>query len=219
MLAYSISVWARGHKGAARLLLVVSLLLLNVTAWIAGNLLAASGFEQAGGLVLLFSLIGAVFLLAYPARGARFSHRKAFDGALAGCTFVLVMLLSAAPVDGPLPFASNNAQAASVSAGSEAPPRYKKMLRKLARQIRGHYRDGDDAKKTLLILLTVIVGILLIGVVLALACSIACSGAEVIAIIVGALGITGIVIGAISIIRRIVKGPRKKAEAPKEPAG
>ncbi|RYY39975.1 MAG: hypothetical protein EOO08_07930 [Chitinophagaceae bacterium] len=218
MLAYSISVWARGHKAAARVLLIVTFVLLNATAWVAGNWLAAEGHTDIGIPFYLSTIAGTLLLLSYPARRARFLQRKMYDGALAACTFTMVMLLSAAP-EGSLPIGGSSAQAASVRASAQAPPKYKKLMRKWARKLRAHYRDGSDGQRAGLIVLTVLVGILLIVGVLALACSIACSGAEVVAIIVGALGVVGVVWGAVAVIRRIVKGPRKKAEPANVPAG
>ncbi|GAB4093765.1 hypothetical protein [Flaviaesturariibacter terrae] len=216
---YSISVWARGHKAAARILLFVALAALNGTAWIAGNWLAAAGAEAPGELLFPVALLSALLLLAYPAGRATYRVRKRFDSALMGCTCLLVLLLSAGPEEGPLPLAATAAQAASVSASVSAPPKSRKLLRRLARRLRAHYRSSNDNGKAALIVLTIVLGLLLAVLVVALACNVACSGAELLAIIVGLLGLAGIVFGVMAVIRRIVNGPRKKPAPAPSPAG
>ncbi|RYY64315.1 MAG: hypothetical protein EOO12_10010 [Chitinophagaceae bacterium] len=214
-----LSCWARDHRWPARLLLLLSILLLNVAAWVAGNCLAAGGYDGGPGWITTLAFAASALLLAYPPGRASYRLRKSFDGALTACTFLLVMLLSAGPEEGPLPFQANTAQAAAVSADAPAPPKNKKLLRRLARRLRAHYRGAGEGGQAALIVLTIVVGLLLAGLVLVLSCSIACSGAEVLAIIVGALGLAGIVLGVIAIIRRIVNGPRKKPAPTPEPAG
>lgn len=69
---------------------------------------------------------------------------------------------------------------------------------------------GDKTKKTLLTILTIIVALGVLFLVAALSCSIACSGAEALALLVGLAGLAAVIVFTRLVLRRIKFGPRKK---------
>ncbi len=79
----------------------------------------------------------------------------------------------------------------------------------IAAKISGN-KEGEG--KAGLIILAIIVAVGLLYLVAALSCSLSCNGADGAAIAVGLLGAAAVVLGLIAVIRRIKRGPKKKAE-------
>jgi len=85
----------------------------------------------------------------------------------------------------------------------------KKMLKSKLHEWRKHYKEAGSGGKAALIILSILVAVGLIFLLSALACSIACSGAEALSIIVLILGVGLIIFLLVRVIQRITKGPSK----------
>jgi hypothetical protein len=224
-----ISRWALQHRITARLLILLCYLLLNATAFIIGSLI--------NPLPLWFSwLITLPFLIAllsYPSRKRKseyrnFYHaRKASDLVLAACTFLLIV--SSVSRYGAVPHTTpQNAAIASMQAPAAEKPGKKKFtihfnkkgffakhwkkIKTHVREIRAALLKPGGAGKAALIILTILGAIVLLYVVAALSCSIACSGAEGLAFTVALLGTGLVVFLTVVVIRRIQHGPKKLPE-------
>ena len=66
-----ISTWAKAHKWPARIILVLSLLLLNITGILTGYLLKELAVIVPGSVLLLTILLYVWAILSYPARSTR----------------------------------------------------------------------------------------------------------------------------------------------------
>lgn len=95
---------------------------------------------------------------------------------------------------------------------------YKTLSRKeLVKEYR-YYRqlqkeDPSTAGTVGLIILTILGALVLAYVVAALACSISCGGSEALAVVVAIIGLAAVVLGAIWLIRKIVRKRRRNAAA------
>ncbi len=95
----------------------------------------------------------------------------------------------------------------------------KRILRQeFKRQLKEHVKatiSGNKQKQneTLYIILTIIAALGLLYLLAALACHIACSGAEGLAIVIGILGTAGIIWGAVALIRKISGKKRAREKA------
>ena len=69
---------------------------------------------------------------------------------------------------------------------------------------------GDKTKKTLLSILTIIVALGVLFLIAALSCSIACSGSDAMALLVGVAGLAAVIVFTRLVLRRIKFGPKKK---------
>jgi hypothetical protein len=75
-------------------------------------------------------------------------------------------------------------------------------------------RDKDGGAKAALIILTIVVALGLLYLVAAIACSLSCNGSDAAAAVVAILGLAAIALGMFFVIRRIVRGPKKKTAEP-----
>ena len=86
-----------------------------------------------------------------------------------------------------------------------------KNLRQRIKAYRKAYKEMTKSQKTWAIIgVVILAGLVAMGVA-ALACNIACSGSEGIALILVILGFVGAIIGAVKLIQRITRGPKKPA--------
>lgn len=183
----------------------------------------------------------ALFLLAmifYPGKSRKkksgkaifYAWQKSCDLALIASSFFALTLLSNADSGGM--FLSNSTRASSSSlpqpasgllteghaaSTTEIKRAEKKKLRTTLRAEWKNYKmlrkqgRKDEAGESILIVLTVLVALGLTILLTALSCSISCGGAEGLAIFVFVLGLAGIVLGSIAIIRQIRRKSRQGA--------
>lgn len=216
-----LSYWAKLHPQAARLLIILLYIPVNITAYLLGSLLWDAGIQ----LTTLF-LQSIVFLVLalfvfYPAK-ASFLKRKIFHGSMALCTFLMICFYGN-QINHPNPniFIFNSTHAVSNTTVNEYPvksqiSKSKKENRQLKNELRKQLKKSEDRKplptwaKVLLILLTSIAGVFLLALLIYLSCSLACNGAEALAVIVFLAGLFGIFFGGYLLNQLILGKKRKK---------
>jgi len=244
-----ISTWAKAHKWPARIILVLSLLLLNITGILTGYLLKELAVIVPGFVLLLTILLYVWAILSYPARSTRsryapgqyYTRQKTRDFILAGTAFILFVCIS-----------NNNklvsASFLSLQAATNAHPpdsqgraykpvwkfsasmkdengkmlKWKERKKLLKEQIRGIKKSNELSKgqKVALTILAVLVALGLLYVVAALACNLSCSGSDAAAVIVGLGGGALVIVLLVVAIRAIYNKKRKELrKQEKEAAG
>lgn len=243
-----ISHWAKDHKRSARMLIIVSFVLLNVLGIATGNLLSSLDISIPELVLYLFVAAAAAGFIFYPSRSfkeqrskaAFYVRQKSCDLLLAGSTFFMIVCIAnqpghlfrsiqplhattaattSLPKDSTLKnYKSITAFAASMKNENGKPLKWKERKKLLKDQVRA-IRDSEEmsqAAKILLIILSVIVAAALILGVATLACNIACSGSEALAIVVGVVGIGLVVWLLIVVIRNILGKKGKKVKDPEK---
>jgi len=239
---YQISLWARHHVWATRLLYVVLYLLINLTGWLLGEQLAAVGIQLTQATFYTGAALLLMAFFVYPSKHKRkkrrfYAWQKSCDVALITGTFILIVCL-AQPQSLPPAWlqVSFNAQATEVvTPASEKPvvQQKKSIFRKLAQgavkwlgidkavqkkvqknwlQLKKEYKDSTKGEKIALIIVCALVAVALIGLLGALACELSCNGSEGAAVLVMLLG-TGLVIFLlVKVIQRINRGPKSRQQ-------
>ncbi|HEV7332600.1 MAG TPA: hypothetical protein VGN63_16295 [Flavisolibacter sp.] len=243
----TISYWARSHKAAARALLVLSYLLLNSIGWQMGVLLHDSGIlfsETALTITVAIYLAGAVF---YPAKRWKtvwgsnkyYIRQKTCDFLLISGTFAMIVYAGNRAES----FPSSVAATAAVTSNSLAPgdsvKRHKsvaefasamkdskgrllqwKERKKILKQQVNEIKKAPamtSAERTFLTILFVLLAIGLEMGVLALSCSLSCSGSEGAALLVG-VGGTALIIFLLVVVIRSLHKKKTVATTSKAPA-
>jgi len=95
-----ISVWAKHHPWTARIIIVVSFILLNVLGFTTGLLLHDSGIYLPLAVLLFFACLYATGFIAYPFKtkngkyrlgASRYVRQKTCDILLAGSTYLMIV--------------------------------------------------------------------------------------------------------------------------------
>ncbi|HLO37824.1 MAG TPA: hypothetical protein VK173_05020 [Lacibacter sp.] len=219
-----LSYWAKVNPQRARFLIVLIYILINIIGLIAGSLLWASGIQLEESFMFVLAVTVVSLYIIYPKKAAYYK-RKIFHGLMAVCTFLIITVFGN-QLHNPNPqlFFVNTTQAVTHITNSEQldihePTNIKKEKRLQKKEAGSLWKklaaknDRSKAAKILLIVLTVIVALGLLYVLAALSCTIACSGAEALAVLVALVGTFGIVFGAIRIIQHILGKERKKKRA------
>jgi hypothetical protein len=97
-----ISIWAKWHKWPARLLLVLSILLLNITGIVTGLMLNKLGLLLPASIFFLFLLLYFAAFILYPSRSQRkklqpavfYRRQKTCDMLLAAAAFCMFICIS-----------------------------------------------------------------------------------------------------------------------------
>jgi membrane protein implicated in regulation of membrane protease activity len=157
--------------------------------------------------------------------------QKSYDMVLIVCTFVMFVFFGNHQTSPVNYFVSNASAATSFShpkdstKGYKSVDEFKKMMKDengktlkwkerkklLKKQIKGIKKADDlsDGSKVLLIILCVLLAVVLAYGVAAIACSLSCSGAEGAAVVVAILGLAGVVLLTLFLIRGIVRKSKK----------
>jgi hypothetical protein len=234
-----VSIWARFHPQQARIYIVIIKIILWGMAIVTGKTIAETGIILSPLPVVICAIILILAASVYPQKSAtgysgkqNYTLRKSLDFTLAFTTFILISSLVAntnSAVSNPrLPLVSE------ASANKVNPPtadeilaslkyrdkstltqQEKRILKKeFGKQLLVYAKakvSGDkNGAKALLIILTIIGAIGLTYVLAGLACSISCSGADGLAILVAVVGLTGILWGTIATIKAIKRHYGKK---------
>jgi hypothetical protein len=226
-----LSVWAKHHSVLARIIIIVSRILLFLIACFLGKQLTVYGIELSPLWIYFF--IGVFFIAGatYPRQrsSSNYFKRKLYDGVVAACGFFITLSL-VAQLDSP--FASARATTVDPSpykyaeakilleqfkkgektkfTGKEKRVIKKEFNHQLIRYAKAKITGNKaDAEQALLIFLACIAAVGLLYLVLALACTLSCNGSDAAAVIVAVLGLAGIIWGLIAVIRAI---NRKKAK-------
>ncbi len=228
----NISLWAKEHAITTRLLIVLVIYpLFNLTGWFLGDLLAIQGFHLYSFWGYPLSLIVILIMLTYPSSADRsvyrrsYTRRKIMDGLLAGTTFLFIVMTGnnftsfSDATAMPASYASSFPQAVEKPGPVSKSNFQKKAVRKWFHALRKKYRDASNSNKVLLTILAIVVGIFLFMGLIALTCSIACAGSEALAYVVFFLGMAGIILGLVKIIKSIHRGPKKPTVSQPAPSG
>ena len=220
-----LSLWARDHKHAARVTIIISYILLNVIGLFLGDVIHSLNIEFTPLFFLFAISLTLLGWMIYPSKKRKHQYKnfyvrqKSADLILVSATLLFIMYLGNSLNNNSSSF-RNPLQAASIvntnNAGNISTPTVtktavsKKSLRKKIRSeiksIRKAYKDSTKSQKTLYIILAVLAAAGLAYGLAAVACGISCSGSEALAIVVFAVGLGGIIFGLIKLIQRITRG-------------
>lgn len=236
-----ISVWAKNHKWAARFLIIGGFILLNILGIATGSLLRNIQFNFSPVVLFVLIIIVLVAFSLYPSKSLKgklnsstfYIRQKACDLILVISTFFMITYISNRQ-EVPL-FSSHPANAAVVNNtllkkdktykpvsefsktmkdNSSKKLKWKERKKLLKKQLNGITKANDLSKteKIILMILSISAAVGLAILLAALACNIACSGAEGLAVLVAIVGYGLITMLLIFAIRAIVG---KKAIPPK----
>ena len=240
-----ISLWASRHIWPTRFLIFLIYVLLHALGWIAGDLLSSISIELNHAFLYMSIALTIAALLIYPTHNKKISSpklyrlHKAADIMLASATFILIVFTANRWTHTLPGNHANGASVVSVLPGNmksfnESEPKpakevvspdhkrkktsfreWRKKMKEAFRKIRQAYRKGENGERIVLIIVSIIGAVILILLLAALSCSIACSGLEALAIVLYIAGTTGIIIGLVKIIQGINKKYNKKKKATK----
>jgi hypothetical protein len=164
-------------------------------------------------------LVILVLASIYPPRkkkvnpGNSYLYRKLNDVLLAATTFSLIVVTgNRYNAIQPVPDIQVHANVYFSSSVSsiEKPVKEKKKLNKFIKDLKKKYKGLSKSEKTIVIIAVILVAVLLIFLLGALACNLACVGSEGLAYLVFFLGLGAIVFGAVKIIRSIKRKSGEK---------
>jgi len=214
-----LSFWAHEHIWTTRLLLFFIIYpLFNLTGWILGSALYAEGFSISRAWAYPLSLVTFILIAFYYTNREKRSYAgtRIIHLLLVLTSFGFILITGTRHTGEEM--TKTNADYNYFVRASETVPikpsvkKQKKGVNRLLDKLRKKYQKADNGTKAVLIILTILVAIGLTLLVGALACSIACSSSEALGYIVFFLGFASIIFGAVKIIHRISKGPKKKTE-------
>lgn len=238
-----LSFWAKQHKWSSRFIIVFSFLIMNALAIITGSLFNDLNINFPVWFLVLSILAFSFAWLKYPNedqdRGRTYVLRKTCDSILIGSTFLMLTFFGnhrLNPFDNSILFASTvNSYSLpkdstkayksvedfkkSLYDESGKPLKWKERKKLLKEQVKAIKKDKtiSDGGKVGLIILCVLLALILAYGVAALACSLSCAGSDAAAVIVAVLGLGGIVLLTIFLIRSIIrKSKKEKAKEVKE---
>lgn len=238
-----LSFWGKQHKWSSRFIIVFSFIIMNALAIFTGSLFRDLNINFSVGFLLLSILAFSFAWLKYPNekqdRSRTYALRKTCDSILIGSTFLMLTFFGNQqlnPFDNSALFAStvnsyslpkDSAKAyksvedfkKSLYDESGKPLKWKERKKLLKQQVKAikHDKAMSDGGKVGLIILCVLLALILAYGVAALACSLSCAGSDAAAVIVAVLGLGGIVLLTIFLIRSILrKSKKEKAKEVKE---
>ena len=229
-----VSLWALHHKVLARVIIVVSYLILNVIGFICGDLFFSLHIILTPVFFYITSALVIITFLVYPKKKKNktfktlYARQKIADVLLISATFLFIVyswnsynygrsVNPLNPVFAVSVATANNSKVAKIDNSLSkkkidhaSKKSYKKYVRSIVRAVRKKYKDSTPGQKVLYISLLVIAAILAIFLISALACNIICSGAEALGYLILILGIGGVIFGLVKLIQRVKRGPPQK---------
>jgi hypothetical protein len=241
-----ISLWATRHKWQARILIVVSFLLLNILGFYTGMRLSDTGVSLPVGFILANGLLYIGVFILYPFRNKRktisYFRQKGYDLVLASSTFLMIVFLGNHPdqlfrysptlnaalskSNTSLPgdsltssYKSLNEFTASMKNENGKLLKWKERKKLLKAQINAIKNSSEPSSggKVALIILSVLVAAGLLYGVAALACSLSCGGSDAAAVVVG-IGGAALVIFLLILAIKAILGKKKKGKITPSPA-
>lgn len=233
-----LTLWAQARPTKARFLLIILHILLVMVAIRLGLALDLAGVSISVIGPLLAAAVILLGFMAYPygkpiAR-ATWRRRKTAEATILTGAVVAIALLAVQLVSAPIAAIPTTTTAPSAhftslthpdatldAATVERKGRDKRLWRRAMRAkvkdyLRGQQRKIDNWGAAALITLSVLLAVFLEMLILALACSISCNGAEGLAVVVGVLGTAGVIILAVVGIGAILRAKRR-SENPDDP--
>lgn len=215
-----LSTWARAHAATSRFLIVCIYILLNISGLFVGDILNSMGFtfNPIVWFVIMITTLMGVFI--YPSRKLKSSYKNFYkrqkfaDGILITSTFFFIIYFGNTFGHTPQTSIASSFAVSIMNTGYSSTnvvaskKEVRKNLRQKIKEIRKQYKQSTKGQKTLYIILAILAAAGLIYLMLGLSCSIACSGSEALAYIVGGVGIGAIIFGLVKLIQRITRGKR-----------
>lgn len=231
------SLWAFHHPRAARLLIVLCYLVLNVAGLLIGDLLLAMDVPVSMPFVYGLGAMAATAFLLYPQRKENHRYRnfylrqKSCDGILITTTLLLVISAANLRHQAATPFhlpgvhaavpapAYSNAPAVAVKPAKKASffKEVKTALVKSFQKARHYYKAISTRDKILLTALLALLAAAAMYGVIAWACSLSCSGSEAVGWIVLIAGTGAVLFLVFWAARAINRAYRRRRERHKEP--
>ena len=238
-----LSAWAKKNPWKARLIIIVSHILILLLAWFTGSELFGWSDTLPNFLKIAFVLVFIIAAFSYPAKKDRsygrsysYAKQKTCDFLLALSTFGMVTGIAAS---GEISFGSLSPLYASTSSiESKGDPtaeeilaslkfRDKKSLTKqektiLKTEFKKQLKIYAQAKITGnkaegdnagLLILAILGAVGLFYLVAALSCSLSCNGSDAAAVVVLVLGTAVIVLGLLAVIRSLRRKKRRRIES------
>lgn len=237
-----LSLWARRHPRLARLCIILLYIPINITGLITGDLLFDLGVQLAGSFLIAAMAVFVIAVFFYPNRNAAINtskqalnlRRKTSDLVLISATFGMICFTGnqinvaipfyplATKIAGYSPASHDTFLKETTGPASGGPVSNKKAVRKqlrhLMQEFRRSYKGNPEGEKIALIALTLIVATSLVGLLAALACSIACAGSEALSYFVFFGGTIAIGFLTYFILHRLING-RPKSKPRTAPVG
>ncbi len=229
-----ISVWAKHHAGHARIVIVIIKIVLLITAVYSGKLIYECGIALSPVLAILSALLIIAAALIHPEKSLPIDSKKKLYALRKGCEFTLAFAtfifvsvqsnnlrvsnesasfnsaIAASFIKGHTPTAEEIINSLKYRSKNSLTKEEKRILKKeFFKQAKIYARakiNGDKSgAKAGLIILTIIGAVGLSMLLAGLACSIACGGADGLAVLVAVVGLSGIIWGTIVTIKAIKK--------------
>ncbi len=217
----SISFWAKQHYIAARWLITFIHILLFIAAVYVGVVLEQMNFALPALVcyiaLAIFCMAALLHLLFKNGEKSYYLQRSCYF-VIAATTFVCTCFLYNSTQRVASFNNYNQIHGIYKESKSKTPTNTvsKKQLRKELKQLRHELRklkNNDDSEKVIGIILVIVGAFVLLSLLAALCCSLSCSGAEAVAVLVGLLGLVGIIWLSVWAIKKITK--KKAAPAQK----
>jgi hypothetical protein len=221
-----LATWGHHHKNAARTLIIISYIILNITGPFLGDILHSMDIVLTP-LCIIAILLTLTGWMIYPSKSYKSLHKNFFvrqksaDFILISATFLFTIYAGNTLNNQETSF-RNPVQAISIihpdtysliSENSEKVTLSKKSLRQKIRteikHIRKAYKESSKSQKTMYIILAALGALLLLYFVAGLSCSLACSGYEALGYVLFFGGLAGIIFGLVKVIQRITRGKAK----------
>ncbi len=236
-----LSLWAKKNPRKARLIIIVSHILILLLAWFTGSEISGLSDRLPVYLKIIFVLVFIIAAFTYPIRKStpRYSYakQKTCDFLLALSTFGMVMGIAASgdisfgslsPLYASTPSAINNNKKDPTAEQILASLKYRdksSLTRAEKRILKAEFRkqlkiwtlakvtgNKEEGDKAGLLILAIVAAVGLFFLVASLSCSLSCNGSDAAAIVVLLLGTAAIVLGLLAVIRSINKKKRQKTE-------
>lgn len=237
-----ISIWAKHHVWQARLLIILSHILLTIIAIYWGVLLFKAGWLIQEAWLYALLLVYFLLYIVYPGggknRNKRYYSRLLMHHCMAICSFLLVftftnnslnsntitniyasVIIPAKKLTG---FKNPEAEKLVTLYRSGEKNKFNKQERRILKkeltfQVT-RYKEAkksgqkDEGSSAALIILTILGALLLLSLVGSAACTLSCNGNDGAAVAVLVLGVAAIIFGVIMVIRAINKKNKKSIE-------
>lgn len=219
----SISYWASKHVWTTRFIIIFLIYpLLNISGWFIGDILAFNGFviNQAWCYVLSFFILFLFLIYPYKKDKARYrlyhAWKKTIEVLMICTTFCLIAVRGNSFDSGSgTNLIATSGYASAIKNNVEPSPKKlaketKNSIKKFVKNLRNKYKNASKRDKTGSIILAVLGALALIFLLILLSCSLACAGAEGLALAVFIIGLGAVIFGLVRVINRINRGKPKE---------
>ena len=222
-----LSYWSRDHKQSARILIVFSYLILNVTGLFFGDLLHSIIGIFNSALILIPIILTIVGYIFYPNKKDKTAYKNFYftqklnDGFLIIATFLFLVFTgnklnenrgwnqSASASSIHYPSSKNSLKNKTANTKPQSSNSVSKNFKERLKTLRRALKKGTGTEKALAIFFVILVSGLALSMVAAASCSLTCSGSEALGTIVLILGIPAIIFGAVKLFQRMTRGLKK----------